>query len=206
MNLFALVGEVHSWQQSLLFWLVIAYLSSSIPFGLWIGYLRGADLQKQGSGNIGATNAARVLGWKWGLLVFCLDILKAFLPVYLATSPEALGHLADHEVKLAWVGFAAVVGHVYPLYLRFHGGKGVACALGVFTALLPMAALMGFLLYVQTILLTRISALGSLTGATALGLYVWLTPTHHAYRILALVLVLLIWWTHRCNLWKKELR
>ncbi len=153
-------------------WIVVAYLAGSIPVGLAIGRLRGVDLRNVGSGNIGATNAGRAMGRRWGLFVFFLDVLKAWLPVLLASLPMFLGERADVDLQLALTGAAAFLGHVFPVYLRFRGGKGVAVALGVTLAFSPAVAAAALVLYLQTLLLTRISALGSLTAVTAMGLFV----------------------------------
>ena len=140
----------------LLAWMLGAYLVAAIPVGLLIGRARGVDLREIGSGNIGATNAVRAMGRKWGLLVFALDVAKAAIPVWLATTRY------EDPTSIAWIALAAILGHVFPVYLRFRGGKGVACALGVFLVLAPKVALVGLLVYLQTLYLTRVSAVGSL--------------------------------------------
>ena len=183
--------------QSVLAWGLFAYFAAATPMGVLVGRLRGVDIRSAGSGNIGATNAVRVLGAKWGLVVFVLDVLKAFLPVWLASSDTALGGRPD---ALAWVGLAASLGHIFPVYLGFRGGKGVACALGVYSALVPVVGLLGGVLYLQTLALTRVSAIASLTSVTALTLHLLITDTPGAYKLLALVLAALIWVRHRGNL------
>jgi glycerol-3-phosphate acyltransferase PlsY len=181
-------------------WIVAAYLVGAIPIGLLIARLKGVDLRAVGSGNIGATNAVRALGRGWGLPVFVLDVLKAAAPVWLASRPWAIGERADSGWCIAAVGLAAVMGHIFPVYLRFRGGKGVACALGVFAVIEPMAALGCALLYMQTLVLTRISAVGSLTGVSVLTLFVWLEEHPLPHRALALAVAAIIWWRHRSNL------
>lgn len=183
--------------QSVLAWSLFAYFAAATPMGVLVGRLRGVDIRSAGSGNIGATNAVRVLGARWGLVVFVLDVLKAFLPVWLASSDTALGGRPD---ALAWVGLAASLGHIFPIYLGFRGGKGVACALGVYSALVPVVGLLGGVLYLQTLALTRVSAIASLTSVTALTLHLLITDTPGAYKLLALVLAALIWVRHRGNL------
>ena len=186
--------------QSLLAWSLFAYFVAAIPMGVLVGFLRGVDIRGAGSGNIGATNAVRVLGAKWGIVVFLLDVLKAYLPVRLAMSGWALGGLPAPEGGLAVVGAAATLGHVFPVYLRFRGGKGVACALGVFTALMPVAGLFAGLMYAQTLAMTRVSAIGSLTAVNALTLHLWLAGAPAPYCKLALAMAALIWVRHRGNL------
>jgi len=186
--------------QSVLAWSLFAYLVAAIPMGVLVGLARGVDIRQLGSGNIGATNAVRVLGKKLGVLVFLLDLLKAYLPVRLAMDSAALGGLPDPENHLALVGLAATLGHIFPVYLGFRGGKGVACALGVFAALMPVGGLFAALIYVQTLILTRVSAIGSLTAVNALTLHLWISGAPAAYRLLALAMAVIIWIRHRGNL------
>ncbi len=180
---------------SLLVWCLFAYLVAAIPVGLLIGKLRGVDIRAIGSGNIGATNAVRALGKKWGALVFLLDVLKAYLPVRLA-----MWGFGEGTSQVAWVGLCATLGHIYPVYLGFRGGKGVACALGVFSAVMPISGVMALTLYIQTIFLTRTSAIGSLTAVTATSFHILLASPSDAYRWLVLALAAVIWWRHRSNL------
>lgn len=185
----------------LLAWMLGAYLVAGIPFGLLIGRARGIDLREVGSGNIGATNAVRAMGKAWGLLVFVLDVAKAGVPV-----AAALHHFGDTPdghgpQRVALVALAAILGHVFPIYLRFRGGKGVACAFGVFLVLAPKAALVSVLVYAQTLWLTRISAVGSLTAALVIVVVAWVDPSvPFPYVILAAALAGLIWERHRPNL------
>ena len=111
-----------------------------------------------------------------------------------------LGGLPAPEAGLAIVGLAATLGHIFPVYLRFRGGKGVACALGVFAALMPVGGLFTALVYVQTLALTRVSAIGSLTAINALTLHLWISGAPVAYRLLALAMAVIIWIRHRGNL------
>lgn len=183
----------------LLAWLIFAYLIAATPVGLLIGRLRGIDLRAVGSGNIGATNAVRALGRRWGLLVFALDVGKAALPVALAL--HRFGEHPHGEWIVAAIALAAILGHVYPVYLNFRGGKGVACAFGVFLILAPKAALVALVVYLQTLALTRISAVGSLTAATVLLGVAWLDPSvPRVWALLGLGLIALVWWRHRDNL------
>lgn len=180
-------------------WCLFAYLFAAIPTGVVVGRLRGVDIRVLGSGNIGATNATRVLGRKWGLFVFVLDVIKAYLPVRLAMG-SGLGDLPDPTLGLAAVGLAATLGHIFPVYLGFRGGKGVACALGVFTALMPPAGLLAGVIYLQTLALTRVSAIGSLTAVSAAALHILITDAAPAYKGLVVAIAALIWVRHRGNL------
>ena len=186
--------------QSVLAWSLFAYLVAAIPMGVLVGLARGVDIRRLGSGNIGATNAVRVLGAKWGLVVFVLDVLKAYLPVRLAMAGWALGGLPAPEAPLAIVAMAATLGHIFPVYLGFRGGKGVACALGVFAALMPTVGLFAGAMYLQTLVLTRVSAISSLTAVSALTLHLWLSGAPGPYQLLALVMAGIIWVRHRGNL------
>jgi len=177
-------------------WVCVAYLSGSIPFGLLLArWKTRKDIRGLGSGNIGATNVARVAGKKLGAVVLLLDALKGAVPVLLVK--QALpGEVALH----ASVALAAFLGHVFPVWLKFKGGKGVATALGVWAVLLPWAALAGLGVYVAVFVVWRVSSLGSLLGgltAVALG-FVLQTP--RAYALLGALLFLLMVWTHRSNI------
>jgi glycerol-3-phosphate acyltransferase PlsY len=115
-----------------------AYLLGAVPFGVLLGKLRGVDIRQHGSRNIGATNVGRVLGRKWGYLCLILDVLKGFIPAFVATFSFAHSG-ADAAALAAWllVGVAAVLGHVFPVYLGFRGGKGVATTVGVALGIYP---------------------------------------------------------------------
>ena len=167
--------------------------------GVLLARAKGIDLREIGSGNIGATNAARALGTKLGFVVLGLDALKAAAPIWLARNEWALGNDDDAQLGLAVVAFAAIVGHIFPVYLKFRGGKGVACALGVFIAIDPMVAACGVVMYAQGIWLTRISAVGSLSAVTAITLAVLIADKPVAHQLLALAAATLIWLRHVPN-------
>jgi acyl phosphate:glycerol-3-phosphate acyltransferase len=135
-----------------------AYLLGSIPFGVVVARIKGVDLRQVGSGNIGATNVARALGKGWAILVLAADAAKGFVPVWLGRRLD----LPPAVVALA--GFIAITGHMFTLFLRGRGGKGVATSLGVALALSPPAALLGFGVYILVFVATRLSSLGSLLG------------------------------------------
>src|SRR4051812_31150 len=126
--------------QQLLILVPIGYVMGSVPFGLIIGLARGVDPRKAGSGNIGATNLGRLLGGKFFALVFTLDFLKALLPTLAASwVVHRLGGEPGAEIYLLWllVGFATVFGHMFSLFLKFKGGKGVATSAGVMFGIFP---------------------------------------------------------------------
>jgi acyl phosphate:glycerol-3-phosphate acyltransferase len=135
-----------------------AYVLGSIPFGVLLARAKGVDLRAVGSGNIGATNVARALGKGWAVVVLIADAAKGFVPVWLG------GRLALPAWAIALAGLLAIAGHMFTLFLRGRGGKGVATSLGVALGLSPAAALIGFGVYVIVFATTRLSSLGSLLG------------------------------------------
>jgi glycerol-3-phosphate acyltransferase PlsY len=186
------------------------YACGSVPWGLLLTrWRRGVDVREVGSGNIGATNVARAGGLGLGAVVLLLDALKAALPVWVVSSvfPADIGL---HVV----VAVAAFLGHVFPVWLRFRGGKGVACAVGALVVLLPWAACAGLSVWAPVLWRTRVSSVSSLSGAVvAVATGVALAATGRApwaYAWLGTGLLLAMAWTHRDNLRRlrkgKELR
>lgn len=160
-------------------WLALAYLSGSVPFALLIGLAKGVDIRAHGSGNVGATNVGRVLGRRWGVLCFVLDVLKGVLPV--AVGGLALGYFGDGDLSEAaawrWLALAAaaMLGHVFPVWLRFKGGKGVATGLGVLLAMWPLLtvpAAAAALTWVALAKAYRYVSLASMAAAALLPVYV----------------------------------
>ncbi|MDR0932152.1 MAG: glycerol-3-phosphate 1-O-acyltransferase PlsY [Victivallales bacterium] len=143
-----------------------SYLIGAIPFGYLIGRLHGIDIRTVGSGNIGATNVTRSVGKIQGKICFFLDFLKGALPVVLVNSTF------EHDTaNLALVaGLATIIGHVFPIYLKFKGGKGVATAAGVALALAPYPLLIAVLIWLLTFLTTRYVSLASIVAAASLPL------------------------------------
>lgn len=152
---------------------ISAYLLGSIPFGWWLcWWVAGIDLRTVGSGNIGATNASRVLGKTWGSVVLLLDALKGFLPAWLLPVAFDLPSEAQlHGRVLA--GVSAIVGHSFPIWLGFRGGKGVATSLGVALLLAPQATLLAAVVFATVMLTTRIVSAGSLAAAFSFALCQW---------------------------------
>ena len=178
----------------------LSYLSGSIPFAAAAGKLRGVDLRKQGSGNLGATNVFRVLGWKVGLLVFLADALKGALPVLLL--PPRIAGAHDPIVWAIACGIAAIAGHVRPIFLRFRrGGKGVATAAGVFFALAPLPMAVTFGVFVAVVFATGYVSLGSMISAIVLPsiLLVTLGPRSPLF-LVSTIIALFVFWTHRANI------
>ena len=192
-----------------------AYLAGSVPFGVLIARSRGVDLRAHGSGNVGATNVGRVLGRRWGMLCFTLDLLKGFVPTLGAGAwIGALGR-TDLPADSAWVwvavAVAAVLGHVFPVWLRFRGGKGVAtgfgAALGVFP-MLTLPALAALLVWLALVAATKYVGISSCVAALSLpigvGVLVTLSDATHAgatpFYAATACLVALVLWRHRSNI------
>ncbi|MFC1633690.1 glycerol-3-phosphate 1-O-acyltransferase PlsY [Planctomycetota bacterium] len=154
------------------FAIIAAYLLGSIPFGLLIARAHGKDLRSIGSGNIGATNVARALGRKWAYVCFALDVLKGAVPM-LATLPLTTQSQAGKAVILwLWlaVGCAAILGHIFPIYLKFKGGKGVSTSFGLALGLWPyftISALFAIAIWVVVVLIGRYVSLASITASIA---------------------------------------
>ena len=144
--------------------LVVAFLIGSIPTALLLGRLRGVDIREHGSGNVGATNAMRVLGRGWGLACLLADILKGCLPALLPMA-EFLGLAGPIDAWMWAFGLAAIAGHMFSPWLRFRGGKGVATSLGVMLAIAPIPMLVAFFVGALMIWLTGYVSLASMTGA-----------------------------------------
>ncbi|NUO94058.1 MAG: glycerol-3-phosphate 1-O-acyltransferase PlsY [Gemmatimonadaceae bacterium] len=180
--------------------LAIAYASGSLPFAWLAGRAAGVDLRQQGSGNLGATNVFRVLGWKVGLAVFVADALKGALPVLLL--PPRIESTIDPALWAIACGIAAIAGHVRPLFLRFRkGGKGVATAAGVFFALAPLPMLVTFGLFVAVVLATGYVSLGSLLSAVVLPAFLLVTQGSRApLFVVSVIIASFVFWTHRANI------
>lgn len=147
-------------------WLAAAYLLGSIPTGLLLGKAYGIDVRQEGSGNIGATNLYRTVGRKVGVLTLIGDCFKGLVPVLAARK------FGLNPEFVAWVGLAAFCGHVFSVFLRFKGGKGVATALGVFLALAPLALAIVLGVFVVLVFKWRYISLGSIAAAAVMPLAV----------------------------------
>jgi acyl-phosphate glycerol 3-phosphate acyltransferase len=184
-----------------------AYVLGSIPFGYLVARARGVDIFKAGSGNIGATNVGRVLGWRLGVLVFMLDFAKGALPAAagLALGGSELGAPLGESLGVG-AGLAALLGHLFPVFLRFHGGKGVATGAGVVVVLLPGPALGAVLAWLTFLCATRYMSLASLLAAVVLcGVRLTFTADawsgeHLALTLFCFVAAVLVFVRHRSNL------
>jgi glycerol-3-phosphate acyltransferase PlsY len=171
------------------------FLLGSIPFGVVIARRRGIDLRTRGSGNIGATNATRVMGLGWGALVLVLDAGKGALATWIAM------RLTGCDWIVVSACFAAVLGHCFSPFLGWKGGKGVATALGVFVVIDPVMAAAAVLVFAGALFATRVPALGSLSAAAAIAVLCIRTGDRPA-AVLACALLVLLVYTHRGNLAK----
>lgn len=173
--------------------IVIAYLLGSIPSGKLIGFLHHKDIQKLGSGNIGFANAVRVLGWPSGIAVLVGDVLKSFLPLLIA---KHILQVTDGILML--MTYAAVIGHAFPVWLRFKGGKSIATGLGALLVIAPGLALVGIGVYCVVLAITHTSGKGSLAGAWSLPIVGLIG--HYDYPLFLLVLAIFASYTHRANI------
>jgi len=177
-----------------LFMLVFAYVLGSIPTGFLLGLLSGVDVRQAGSGNVGATNVARVVGRRQGLLTLLADVAKGFIPSYLSV------HLNFDLAVTSGVAFAAFLGHLYPVFLKFQGGKGVATALGIFLSLAPMATFVVVFVFSFVAMVGRTVSLASLVAAGFAPIAFWFFSYPPLLIWLSLLIGLLIVFRHRGNI------
>lgn len=183
------------------FFILLAYLLGSVPFGLFAGFMaKGLDIREHGSRNIGATNVFRVIGKKWGITVLLLDALKGYLACAL---PCFLGQELAVPFQLI-LGVSAILGHSFPVWLKFKGGKGVATSLGVFLAIAWVPTLITFGLWALCFAITRIISISSLAAAVIFPLMItWRyagTPDLKFLLPISLALAIFIFYTHRANI------
>ena len=180
-------------------WLLVvaSYLIGAIPASYIAGRLaRGIDLRGHGSGNLGATNTFRVLGARVAAPVMVFDILKGTFPVVAFSQWDGS---PDWRWELAY-GAAAIVGHVFSIYMRFRGGKGVATSAGVFGALAPWPLLAGFTVWLIVLKVMRMVSAASILAAATVGLLVWIVPTRDEVRWLGMAIVAFVIFAHRSNI------
>jgi len=184
----------------ILLFAILAYFMGSLPNGVMIGKrVKGIDIRDHGSGNSGATNAYRVLGAKYGIMVLVADVLKGFIPVMLADMAGIGG------IVLILIGIVAVVGHSLSLFLEFKGGKGVATSLGVFLYLVPQVMLVIVAVFVGVVYLTRYISLASIIGAALLPILTLFMPLREGIDrpsifIISLFMGLFVIYRHRSNI------
>jgi glycerol-3-phosphate acyltransferase PlsY len=173
---------------------LIGYLAGSVPFAFLLARTAGVDVRLAGSGNVGAANVLRTTGAGRGVMVLMLDVAKGAAAVLLAHA------MAGGATLAALTGAAAIVGHIYPVWLRFHGGKGVAVAAGVFSVLAPAATAVAGFLFLVTVWSTRYVSLGSVAATLALPPVAWLAGAPLTVVLVAGGTGILILFRHRTNL------
>jgi len=192
---------------TLVFVLVASYLLGSIPFGYLAGRIAGIDIRQAGSGNIGATNVVRVLGKRYGYPVFLLDFFKGLgaVEIAIAFARAARPEWGSPEVYGILAAFASVIGHSFPPWLKFRGGKGVATSAGALFGLMPLAMLIGVAIWIVVFWLTRFVSLASLVTAITLPLVIAILTRLNEGRARALFysalcIAAVVVWQHRSNL------
>jgi len=174
---------------------IIAYLFGALPFGLLVANTRGVDIRSQGSGNIGATNVYRCVGKGWGIFTLLLDALKGFIPAFVFPM------VGDFDPGYGVLfGIVAIIGHTFPVYLKFKGGKGVATSAGVFLGVAPMAVAVAIACWAVCMAVSRYVSLSSIVAAIAVAIVVWVQGDKGLVVKLALTLMsVLVIWLHRAN-------
>ncbi len=184
---------------------VLAYLLGSLPSSVWLGQAyHGIDVRNFGSGNAGATNTFRVLGKKAGILVMALDIFKGLTAVTLATVWMQLGLIAETQIVLFKLifGISAVIGHIFPIYVGFKGGKGVATLLGMVLGLNPLVAGICVAVFLIALLVTKYVSLGSILGTLTFPVMLLITdiePNDVILIIFGFTFFMVVLFTHKKN-------
>jgi glycerol-3-phosphate acyltransferase PlsY len=184
--------------------IVLAYLIGSIPTSVWVSqYFFKIDIRDYGSGNAGATNTYRVLGPKWGTIVMVTDMLKGIVAVKLALLLPAY---ADNEINLqnlqTGLGLAAVVGHIFPIWADFRGGKGIATLFGLVLGISPWTAISCVGVFILVLYLTRFVSLSSILASIAFPVFILVifNVDNPAYRVFAIAVALMVLLTHQKNI------
>lgn len=192
---------------------LLAYLLGSIPFALVVSLPQGVDPRKAGSKNPGATNVARLLGKKWGAITFLGDAGKGIIALLITKLATGLSFY-EEPTLYAGVALFAVLGHMYSLFLKFRGGKGVATTIGTFLVLTPLPSLLSLIFFLLIVYLTNYVSVGSLTFSLVLPVFIYFFNYPKEYFFSSIVLTLFIWIKHRDNIkrllkgqenpWKKK--
>lgn len=177
-------------------YIFFSYLIGSIPVGIMLARIKGVDPRRVGSSNIGATNVARAAGKTVGILTLVGDIMKGLLPVVYITHTGS----GQPPIVIALSGMAVFLGHLFPLYLRFKGGKGVATAVGVYLAIEPMAVLVALMIFIIVFIIWRYVSLSSIVAATSMPFIMMALNDESLYIYLTCVVAILIIIKHRDNI------
>jgi len=192
---------------TIIFVAVIGYVLGSIPTGVWSGKIfKGLDLREHGSKSMGATNVFRVLGWQLAIATLIIDIAKGFFAAFIASKIN-LGDTVLSSYQLALIaGLAAVIGHLYPLFAGFKGGKGIATGAGMLLYLAPLELGFAVLVFILTVLISRYVSLGSLLAAAFFAISIILErfylryPYGNAMVAFAVLMLIIVIYTHRSNI------
>jgi glycerol-3-phosphate acyltransferase PlsY len=183
---------------------IVAYLIGSIPTSVWVSrYFFGIDIREYGSGNAGATNTYRVLGSKWGSFVMVVDVLKGVMATSLyILIPHYMSDSWDRTNFMIVLGLAAVLGHIFPLYAGFKGGKGVATLLGMAVAIQPLVALCCIGVFLLVLYLTRFVSLSSILASVSFAVFILFifNEKEPLYRVFAIAVALMVVLTHQKNI------
>ena len=189
---------------------LVSYLLGSIPTSVWVGKIfYGIDVRQCGSGNVGTTNTFRVLGAKAAIPVFIIDVLKAYAAAQLVHFFPCLPHTPNYVNLQLLFGIVAVIGHIFPIYVGFKGGKGVASLLGVTLAIVPMSALLAFSVFVVVLLISHYVSLGSMIAGCSFPIFVIFVERTSivSLQVFSILFAILLLVTHKENilrLWHGE--
>lgn len=173
--------------------LIFSYILGSIPNALWIGKVfKKIDVRKYGSGNIGSTNAARVLGYKYGIMTLVLDVLKGVIPTYLV-------YMISPNIAII-AGLLSILGHSYSIFVKFKGGKAVATSLGVFLILAPLAILTLVIIFLLVVFITGYVSVASMVSASLLFILVYLYGGSNYLIIFSFFMGILVIYRHKSNI------
>jgi glycerol-3-phosphate acyltransferase PlsY len=185
---------------------LLGYLCGSLPFGYFAGRISGTDIRAAGSGNIGATNVLRVLGKKWGYAVFLADAFKGFAAVRLSSliAEQVISARPYAEYFAILAAVTCIIGHTFPVWLRFKGGKGVATSVGAVFGLMPIAAITIFTIWVIVFEITRYVSVASIVAASSLPITIavlmrWKIIQGTGLLYFSSVMLILVLWRHRSN-------
>lgn len=173
---------------------LISFVMGSIPVGLIVARVKGVDLRKVGSGNIGATNVLRTMGKGPALITLAGDMLKGFVPVVLSN------YILNDTLSAGLVGFAAILGHDFSLFLRFKGGKGVATSIGVLLAYSPVVAIFTVLLWIVVVFMSRYSSMGAIVAFLLLPVNIYVFDYSQEKFVIGLLMTLLLLFKHSENI------
>jgi glycerol-3-phosphate acyltransferase PlsY len=184
--------------------IVLSYLIGSIPTSVWVSkYFFDIDIRDYGSGNAGATNSFRVLGPKWGVFVMTVDMLKGIIAVSLAfLLPDHIDNLTQLQTLQIVLGLAAVIGHIFPIWAEFRGGKGIATLFGIVLGISPWTALSCVGIFLLVLYLTRFVSLSSILASIAFPVFILFVfnVENDTYRVFAIAVALMVLLTHQKNI------